>query len=129
MLEPRPALGTSFLPSPLAIFLLSTAAALILSYSFLSCSLQEKDKESIMSVSLFDGQQIPLVGLGTWKSKPGQVESAVSVALDAGYKLIDGAHVYGNEQEVGNALKEKIGKELNCRRRGRLLAHGFNGLQ
>ncbi|XP_003386238.2 PREDICTED: alcohol dehydrogenase [NADP(+)]-like [Amphimedon queenslandica] len=113
MLEPRPALGTLFLPSLLAIFLLSTAAALILSYSFLSYSLQEKEEESTMSVSLFDGQQIPLVGLGTWKSKPGQVESAVSVALDAGYKLIDGAHVYGNEQEVGNALKEKIGAGLN----------------
>ena len=98
----------------LAFFLLSTAAALFLSYSFLSSNLrEEEEEESIMSVSLFDGQQIPLVGLGTWKSKAGQVESAVSVALDAGYKLIDGAHVYGNEQEVGNALKEKIGKVVS----------------
>ena len=63
-----------------------------------------------MSVSLFDGKQIPLVGLGTWKSKPGQVETAVNVALDAGYRLIDGAHVYGNEKEIGNALKGRLGE-------------------
>lgn len=42
------------------------------------------------------------------KAKRGECEQAVCDAIDAGYRHIDTAYVYGNEQEVGNAVRRKI---------------------
>lgn len=39
-------------------------------------------------------------------SQPGEVGAAVEAALRAGYKLIDCAHIYGNEAEIGEALQK-----------------------
>ncbi|KAK5174941.1 uncharacterized protein LTR77_000077 [Saxophila tyrrhenica] len=58
------------------------------------------------SFTLNTGVKIPSVGLGTWQSEPGQVKDAVAHALKSGYKHIDAAFAYGNEAEVGEALKE-----------------------
>ena len=52
------------------------------------------------------GASIPALGLGTWQSEPGQVETAVAHALNVGYKHIDCAYMYGNEDEVGAGLRE-----------------------
>ncbi len=47
----------------------------------------------------------PDFGLGTWLSKPEEVYYAVIEALKCGYRHIDCAYIYGNEKEVGKALK------------------------
>ena len=57
-------------------------------------------------LELPSGDLMPAVGLGTWKSTPGEVGPAVLEALRLGYRHIDCAWIYGNEFEIGAALKE-----------------------
>jgi len=60
----------------------------------------------VPTITLNNGVEIPQVGLGVFQTKEGnEVEAAVSAALDAGYRLIDTAAIYGNEVGVGKAIK------------------------
>ena len=55
------------------------------------------------SVKLNNEAEMPIVGLGTWKSKPGEVYQAVRWAIKYGYRHIDCAPIYGNEAEIRQA--------------------------
>lgn len=57
------------------------------------------------SVRLLSGYDMPAVGLGTWQAKPEEIESIVNAALECGYRHIDTATNYNNEDAIGKALK------------------------
>ena len=56
------------------------------------------------TVELPSGAAMPLLGLGTWQARGGEAVNAVRLALEAGYRHIDTATVYGNERQVGQAV-------------------------
>lgn len=57
--------------------------------------------------TLTDGNQIPLLGLGVWQIPNGrETENAVRWALELGYRHIDTAQAYGNEESVGRAVRD-----------------------
>ncbi|XP_076241670.1 aldo-keto reductase 1B-like [Calliopsis andreniformis] len=62
------------------------------------------------TLTLSNGHKVPVLGLGTWQGgdDPSVVEQAIRDAVDAGYRHFDCAYVYGNEKEIGKALREKI---------------------
>jgi alcohol dehydrogenase (NADP+) len=62
----------------------------------------------IKSYPLSNGDRIPALGLGTWKSAKDEVYQAVKEALTIGYQHIDCAAIYGNEAEIGRALTETL---------------------
>ena len=60
------------------------------------------------TLTFLNGDQMPILGLGTWKSAPGQVGDTVKEAIRIGYRHIDCAMIYGNEVEIGDAIREAI---------------------
>ncbi len=57
--------------------------------------------------TLANGVEIPIVGFGTWQTPSGDVaEASVMSALNAGYRHIDTAAIYGNEESVGAGIKK-----------------------
>lgn len=61
---------------------------------------------SIPNLTLANGVEMPALGLGVFLSSPEETVAAVTAALDTGYRLIDTAAVYGNEAQVGEAIRQ-----------------------
>ena len=57
-------------------------------------------------VTLDNGVKMPKLGYGVYQVDPGECEKCVLEAISAGYRLIDTAQAYGNEEGVGNAVKK-----------------------
>src|SRR5690349_24757342 len=72
-----------------------------------------KDQELVSSkvppIILNNGVEMPQLGFGVWQVPDDEAEQAVAAALEAGYRSIDTAAIYGNEE--GRSEERRVGKE------------------
>lgn len=67
------------------------------------------------TVKLNNGRIMPILGIGTYQLSDSQAENSVYWALKAGYRLIDTARIYGNEEGVGRGIQRAISEGI-CKR-------------
>jgi 2,5-diketo-D-gluconate reductase A len=65
----------------------------------------DNKRSQVPGVKLNTGARMPQLGFGVFQIPPGDVEGVVTTALETGYRSIDTAAMYGNEEGVGRALK------------------------
>lgn len=73
------------------------------------------DPDSVPKKRLESGDEIPILGLGTFGSdhiRPEQIAQAVKHAIQSGYRHIDCASIYMNEQEIGGAINELLDEAI-----------------
>jgi 2,5-diketo-D-gluconate reductase A len=63
-------------------------------------------KNAVPNIQLNDGNTIPQLGFGVFLIEPKDTAKAVSEALEIGYRHVDTAEMYGNEKEVGEAVRD-----------------------
>jgi 2,5-diketo-D-gluconate reductase A len=113
-LEPEPTVntvGTSFAVLALITMLFGLSIIVRVIYARFAQKNNIAEKEFTMStnvptVTLNDGNTMPLIGLGVWRAQPGDAKTAVTEAIKTGYRLIDTAAIYMNEEDVGAAITE-----------------------
>jgi methylglyoxal/glyoxal reductase len=70
------------------------------------------DLKKDTTVKLYNGIEMPILGLGTWALRGQECIQGVTWAIEMGYRLIDTAALYGNEREIGEAIEDsKISRE------------------
>ena len=57
-------------------------------------------------IKLWNGVEMPIIGYGVFQVSPEECERCVSDALEVGYRMIDTAQIYQNEEGVGRAIKK-----------------------
>ena len=65
----------------------------------------------MQTVKLNNGVDMPILGYGVFLVDPKECERCVTDAIDVGYRMIDTAQAYYNEEGVGNAVKNQALKE------------------
>ena len=66
----------------------------------------ELKTQVMQNIQLNNGVQMPLLGYGVYQVDPKECERCVSDAISVGYRMIDTAQIYRNEEGVGNAIKK-----------------------
>lgn len=73
---------------------------------------KQLERESLQSYHISErlerGMESSWFGFSWFQAPPGKVEEVVKFAIDAGYRLFDCAYFYQNENEIGNAVQQKI---------------------
>lgn len=67
------------------------------------------------AVTLNSGHEMPILGIGTYQLSSAQAENSVYWALKAGFRLIDTARIYGNEEGVGRGIRRAIDEGIVTR--------------
>lgn len=62
-------------------------------------------------LQLSNNDKMPMLGLGTWKSAKGEIYQTVRKAIEIGYRHFDCAFIYGNENEIGQAISDAMGNK------------------
>ena len=76
----------------------------------LTCEVERANRgassdQNVPSVTLNNGVEMPILGFGVYQIPPEDTEQIVTTALEVGYRLIDTAASYGNEEAVGRAIR------------------------
>ena len=67
------------------------------------------------SIRLYNGVEVPVLGIGTFMISPEDTEKSVYAALKLGYRMIDTANAYMNEEAIGKALKKAVNDGIVAR--------------
>jgi diketogulonate reductase-like aldo/keto reductase len=79
-----------------------------------SLTWRSADTPPFTTLTLNNGVTMPALGLGVFQTPPEETRDAVTAALQAGYRHIDTAAAYGNERQVGEAIRNLGSTALRC---------------